>query len=390
MTGIVVGEEIPTKELLSIDDTMPVEEGGPIARSGFNYQDEIAVSFMIEMLEDSLILKMHCETHDDIVIVRAINGTAERIAEFIQVKASEPDKLWSIADLCSGKKGRSIFEVSFARDRHCETSRFRLVTLRPVSGDLKMLTFPFGATGRESNGKRFKALHSELDKRFSGFKSKKGNGVAYWIESCLWDERHSEESVRKDNLLRLLQLSVKEGRPLLPEPAEVLLEELRSLAKTAGKAKWEPDRDKKILTRELLRKWWERRTQELLEGALATSGGKLKLKMIEAGLPDELVNLAIEMRRDYASTARTSRYMEPEERECLQSRVKSEAMSLRASFVAGQLDLNGAGFHALCLARMDSVNNERPEGSENHSAFLKGCLYDIADRCLVRFARPEP
>jgi hypothetical protein len=112
-------------------------------------------------------------------------------------------------------------------------------------------------------------------------------------------------------------------------------------------------------------------------------------KMLEAGLPEELINLAVEMRRDYAAAVRTPHYMETKEREHLQSQVKSEVVSLRASFVAGQLNLSGAGFHALCLARMDSVNNERSEASENRSAFLKGCMYDIADRCLLRFARPE-
>ena len=63
-------------------------------------------------------------------------------------------------------------------------------------------------------------------------------------------------------------------------------------------------------------------------------------------------------------------------------------MSLRARLFAGQLDLNGVGFHALCLDRMDAANGERPAGSEDRSAFLKGCMYDIADRCLLRFARP--
>ena len=88
--------------------------------------------------------------------------------------------------------------------------------------------------------------------------------------------------------------------------------------------------------------------------------------------------------------ARTSHYMEPTEREALQSRVKSEVMSLSARFVAGQLDIDGAGFHALCLERMDTVNAERAAGSEDKSAFLKGCMYDIADRCLLRFARRAP
>jgi hypothetical protein len=375
----------------SVDDTKPGEEGGPAARSGFNYQDEIAVSFLIEMLEKPSLLKVHCETHDDVLLVWARNDSDRRLAEYVQVKASEPDKLWSLADLCQRKKasvGTSIFELSLARDKHREESRFRLVTLRPVTSALEMLSFPYGAPGRELNGERFKALCAGLDERFPGLESDKGNGAAFWLEHCFWDQRHDEEAVRNDNLIRLIRLGVKEGRPLLPEPAEILLGELRQWAKASGDANWEPDRDKKIILRATLRDWWERRTREVTEGATAASGAKLVAKMKDAGLPDEVIALAVDMRRGYGAESRTSRYLEPEEGERLQSRVKSEVMSLRARFVAGQIDLDGAGFHSLCLDRMDAVNAERDAGMEDRSAFLKGCMYDIADRCQLRFARP--
>lgn len=128
----------------SIDDAKPDEEGGPVARTGFNYQDEIAVGFLIEMLEQPELLKVHCETHDDIVLIRQANGVAHRTAEYVQVKASEQDKLWSVADLCQRKKtkvGSSIFEISLSRDKHEETSLFRLVTLRPVVTALEPLTY---------------------------------------------------------------------------------------------------------------------------------------------------------------------------------------------------------------------------------------------------------
>ncbi|MBC7949011.1 MAG: DUF4297 domain-containing protein [Chitinophagaceae bacterium] len=377
---------------LSVDDVKPSEEGGPIARSGFNYQDEIAVSFLLEMLEKQTIIKVHCESHDDILLVYDLNGTGNHSVEFVQVKASEQDKLWSIADIClrkSGKPGTSIFEISLARDKHSETSFFRLVTLRPVVSDLEFLTFPLNAPGRELDGVRFKALKAELDKRFPKIKSPKGNGASYWIENGFWDQRHSEDAVKKDTLIRLIKLSIKEGVPLLPEQAESLLDELRGKAKEAGDAKWEPNRDKKIFTRTALREWWEKRAQELIEGASAPSGGKLRTKMIDAGLPEELVGLAIELRRDYSSATRTSHYMEPNLEEGLQRRVKSEVISLRARFVAGQIELDSAGFHALCLDRMDKLNDERPSGSADQSAFLKGCMYDIADRCLLRFERPS-
>lgn len=390
-------DEVPTEmenapsSLPSIDDVKPGEEGGPVARLGFNYQDEIAVGFLIEMLESPTLLKVHCETHDDVVLVRMTDDPETRVAEFVQVKASEPDKLWSIADLCQRKKGKagtSIFEISLMRDKHKEVSHFRLVTLRPVVSALKILTYPCGTAGREPHAEKMKALRSELDERFPGLKSDKGNGASYWLENCHWDQRHSEEAVRKDNLVRLMRLSMKEGRPLLLEPAEVLLTEFRALAKAAGDAKWEPDHGKKIILRQTLRAWWEQHICELTDGAASASGGKLAKKMEDAELPDELIELAIDMRRGYATASRTSRYLEPEEGERLQRRVQSEVMSLRARFVAGQLDLDGAGFHSLCLDRMEAVNAERGPVVEDRSAFLKGCMYDIADRCLLRFARP--
>jgi hypothetical protein len=246
MAETVSGEK-NQEVLASVDDVKPDEEGGPVARAGFNYQDQIAVSFLIEMLEQASLLRVHCETHDDLVLVRSVDGSPTRLAEFVQVKAAEPDKLWSIADLCARKNGRagtSIFEISIARDKHLEVSRFRLVTLRPVVSDLKMLTFPFGSPGREVDGERFTRLREELDERLPGFTSRKGHGSAYWLENCLWDERHNEEDVRTSNLFRLFRLSANEARPLLPEFLEVLLEELLAKAKAAGRAKWEPDRDK--------------------------------------------------------------------------------------------------------------------------------------------------
>jgi Cap4 dsDNA endonuclease len=376
----------------SVDDAKPLEEGGPEARKGFNYQDEIAVAFFIDMLETPSLLKVHCETHDDILLVHAPDGPAIRIAEFVQVKASEPDKLWSVADLCQRKKskaGTSIFERSLARDQHQEESRFRLVTLRPVVSALEILTFLCGAAEREPGSERVKALVAELEERFPKLESKKGNGASHWIQNCHWDQRHSEDAVRKDNLLRLIQLSVAEGRTLLPEQAELLLTELRRLAKAAADAKWEPDRDKKIITRTALRGWWETRADEIVHGAGTTSGGKPTAKMTQASLPEDLIKLAVDLRRDYAATSRTPRYLETGEGERLQSRVKSEVMSLRARLVSGQLDLDGTGFHSLCVDRMDAVNAERHAGAEDRAAFLKGCMYDIADRCMLRFVRPS-
>lgn len=380
----------PSKTFPSVDDVKPAEEGGPTARCGFNYQDEIAVGFLIEMLENPSLLKVHCETHDDVLLVRVKDGSGVHFAEFVQVKASEQDKLWSISDLCARKKnkvGTSIYEISLARDRHDEESRFRLVTFRPVAGNLKMLTFPLGAPGRESNGECFVELRLELEKRCPNVISLKGNGASYWLENCVWDVRHSEKVVREENFNRLIKLGSEERRCVLAEHAKVLLDELRSKAKAAGDAKWEPDRDIKIFTRSAIREWWENRTRELIEGASAPSGGKLREKMVQAELPSDIVELAIEMRRDYAAIARIPRYMEPEESKRLQRQVNSEIASLRARFFSGDLSLDSAAFYSLCLERMDALSAAQPAANADRSAFLKGCMYDIVDRCLLRFDR---
>ena len=387
-----MGNEKTAMVFPSVNDVKPLEEGGPIARAGFTYQDHIAVGFLIEMLGNPSLQKVHCETHDDILLVWEESGLDTQLAEFVQVKANKLDKLWSIANLCARKKkdsaGTSIYEISLSHDRHCEKSCFRIVTLRPVVSDLKMLTFHLGAPGREVDGEMFNALNKEIDKRCPGVKSPKGNGSTYWLKNCFWDERHSEDAVRKENFIRLFKLSVTEGFPLLPEHAQIVLDDLLVKAKAAGDARWEPDRDKKIFTREVLLDWWLKRLHEITEGSSASSGGKLREKMVSANIPD-LIELAVELRRDYAATMRTSRYMEPEEIKRLQGQVKSEVASLRARNVAGQINLNSKEFHSLCLERMDALNAAQSKLSDDRSAFLKGCMYDIVDRCLHRFDRPS-
>jgi hypothetical protein len=231
----------------SIDHAKPSEEGGPIARTGFNYQDEVAVGFLIDMLDDSAISKIHLETHDDMVVVRCVDSIVT--AEFVQVKAGELNKLWSIADLCRRENGTgtSIFEASLNRDEYEENSRFRVVTLRPVVDELKLLTFSSGASGREPCGAHFLTLSSELWSRFPAICSPKSNGASYWLKHCFWDVRHSEQALKVSNFSHLLRIAYAEGKALFPEQIDALLEELRSWAKEAGGARWEPNRSAKII-----------------------------------------------------------------------------------------------------------------------------------------------
>lgn len=376
----------------SIDNVSPKEQGGPFARQGFSYQDEIAVGFMLDMIADTGLVKIHFETHDDLVLVRSGGAyPAKPKAEFVQVKAGEPNKLWSVADICQRKKkdaaGTSIFETSLGRDEHEETARFRLVTLRPVVSDLAPLTYAFGLEAREPECDAMKALEKALNDKFPGLKSPKENDCGYWLANCLWDVRHDLKAVRKANKLRLFTLAEETGQPLLLEQIEVLLTELRGWVKAAGDAKWVPDKSKKIVTRVDAISWWRQRLAKLAQSADVASGGTLAEKMRAANLPESLIAMAVELRLSYAAKVRTATYMEPDLAEALQEQVKSTAQSLSANLAAGLLDTGGPQFHARCLSEMDSINAARPSGAKDQAAFLKGCLYDIADRCLLRFDR---
>ena len=380
---------MPPKVFPSVEDAKPSEEGGPIARAGFNYQDEIAVGYLLDMLEDPSTLKVHCETHDDVVLVSRSSST-QTVAEYVQVKGSEEDKYWSVADLCAkvnGKTGFSIYETSLGRDKHCEQSRFRIVTLRPVNQDLKILTYAREASNRAGDSTKTTELIAAIEEKCKDAKSEKGNGADFWVRNCLWEERQSEEQNRQRNLLRVITITSKEGRPLLPEQADTILEELRQKAKDAGDARWADGKDKKIIERAQLRAWWNTRVQALIDGSSTISGGKLEGKMTAAQLPAPIIGLAKELRRDYAAVSWTSKYSSSGEDETLRSTVKATVQSLQSSLCSGELNLNGKEFHTLCLKRMDAINENRPEGTPDRSAFLKGCMYDIADRCLLRFER---
>jgi Cap4 dsDNA endonuclease len=218
-----MSESTETEEVQwpSIDDHHPREEGGPTARSGLSYQDEIVVGIFLDMISDVSIKRVHCETHDDIVIVKSGVENAIDIVEYVQVKSNEPDSLWSVAALCA-KGEESVCAKSLGRDQHQEAARFRIVTLRDVHSDLKPLTYPCYGPGRETDCDQFVALSAEIKSKLPGLQSAKGNSTDYWLEHCQWEVRHDEKTIRDGNIVRILRLAAAHGVLLLPEHAEAI------------------------------------------------------------------------------------------------------------------------------------------------------------------------
>jgi len=220
--------------------------------------------------------------------------------------------------------------------------------------------------------------------------SPKGNNIDYWLEHCRWDVRYDDKTINEQNIFRILKLAASHGVPVLPEHAEVIENELCWWAHNAGRAFWIPDKEKKIISRDRLLSWWTQKLDSIAGGGSNVSGSKLRGKMDDAGLSDDQIRMALELRREYAQMARTPRYMSEPDVQGLQRRVKSALASLRAEQMAGALPASGVAFHSLCLQKMDGINYDSGIQGGDHSAFLKGCMYDIADRCLHRFTRQLP
>jgi hypothetical protein len=370
--------------LPSVHDAKPSEEGGAVARAGFNYQDEIAVSILLEMLESDDAEYVHCETHDDAVIIYC-DGTVE----CVQVKSNNSTSLWTVANVTQrtgGKAGTSIYERSLARDAVLESMSFRLVTLRDVAPELRFLKFPLGKPGREPGHKNVVALCSSLDKKCPKAISPKGNGSSYWVDKCRWDVRESERSIADQNLLRAYQFSAKLGNPVLPEPLAGLLDELRKKVRDAGSAKWEPDREAKIFRRTSLLAWFKQRLADIESSTIGASGGKLQEKMSAAGLSRDLIRLAADMRRRYSEEVRAPRYMKADDIEPLQRHVRARVLTLQAKREADELGcIEDTKFHSMCVSSASQVCPQ----SDDQKEFLLGCMYDISDRCLLRFTRDK-
>jgi hypothetical protein len=113
------------ESLPSIFHLAPLEQGGPIARIGFLYQDHIAACFCIQMLRDQSLKEVWCETLDDITLLwerKALLGV-----EFVQVKAADLPQMWSVAMICDGRD-KSLVGKSLGQHRCSEHCTFRIVT----------------------------------------------------------------------------------------------------------------------------------------------------------------------------------------------------------------------------------------------------------------------
>lgn len=246
----------------SIFTLPPLEEGGPIARGGFDYQDHVAVAFCLEMLRDATIQAVWCETHDDLLLDRVINQ--QHFVEFVQVKSDSLNQLWTVARLCEResrdnmlRQGSSIVEKQLARDRGDEQSLFRLVTFRDVHTELSLLKHATDQRNRDESDR----LVVILTERLGNYVSPKQHGIHYWIRHMRWDVRESIHAIENSNLVRLDDYITTELHlPLLLRHKRDLYTDLVELMRRLAAARWADGAERKRISREEFCQWMVDRT----------------------------------------------------------------------------------------------------------------------------------
>jgi hypothetical protein len=366
----------------SYRDLPPLETGGVEARQGFLLQDHVATSCCLEMLSNDAIEAVWCETHDDIVVIKC---APEIRFEFVQVKGTEPNQLWTVALACgrtSGRANTSLVERSFQQDRGREATYFRIVTTRQVNNDLAPLRHSLASEVRAAVAADIAAIESLLAGHLGQVQSENGNGLAFWLSRVVWQDGVTVEYLRTCGHAALRLLLDQRNELAAPDRVDELY--VRLLAKVQSAATADPlDRAAKRITRPELLHWFSDQLQQMSQSPAA--GITLKVKLLRAQIDAEAIANAVLQRMTYAREQLSPQYMEVRDRQRLQAEVSASLQLLRIDLDEGRLTDDGPSFHRRCMRQLKGL--PRRVGVSATESMVQGCMYDLTDRCSHRFTR---
>lgn len=378
-----------TNELKSIRVLKPLNKGGVIARSGFTFQDHVAVSFCLEMASNPDIAEVWCETHDDITLIRRKDGV--EVVEFIQVKDLDIDQLWTVAKLCErdgSKEGTSIFERSFGEDRCLEASLFRIVTSLGVKNELEILTLPFLSPERLENLPRQQTLATQIENKVGKITSPKGNSVNYWVENSLWQNEHTSEAVQNKNYHLLNKLLSNMGYDIPGDQLEKnIYPQLLLIVRTAAEIDPDLDLENKRLRRNNFLDQIKNIIEDLLRSRKVMAGEKIIEKMEKAGIGD-YIETALELRRLYRKERLDPQYLELTDFDLIDGEILTCLQGLRLRMDSGEID-SGREFYSICLNNLEALRKSINTKGMTPSFYFHGCMYDITDRCWHRYHKVQ-
>lgn len=386
------GPTSKTSSAKSFRDLEPVEEGGRIARRGFEFQDHIAAAKCLDMLLDDGPSEVWCEAEDDIVLIWIVQGIEHY--EFIQAKSTNLGQAWTVDKLCrhepasDGKGvGKSIVEKSLAHDRGLEPCRFRLVTTWEPHTLLQVLKLNLGTPARVAAANELKAAADAIEAKNGSHSSPNGNGIAFWTHNLMWEVHAAAEDVANANLIKLDKIIVKESRYLAPDQRQELYERLLRKVLNASLASGQTEKEEKRLKRADLRTWLLAQIHKIVHPTSVAGNNILERKLSDAGIDGSAAESAKEQRRKYLQEVRQPKYLPAEDRDLMESEVIARLHRLKARLDAGDFENNGKTFHSLCLTELYALRNELPTKSPPLESLLYGCMYDVMNRCLHRLVK---
>jgi hypothetical protein len=368
--------------LASIHSLSPLEEGGSIARSGFLYQDHVAARFCIEMVRDTCLLEVWCETEDDITLLWDRGDGI--VVEFVQVKANELSQLWSVALLCAGGATNSIIAKSLAHDRCEEPCCFRLVTRTAIQSILKPLLLDRNNGGRCLSEEVVRKLHTDVSNALGDLLSPRGRSVSHWLGDTIWEIGESEESMTNRNRWTLQQYLEEGADSLFTDQLAELYNNILLKVQKAAALKWKQGPEKKKLGRVAFGAWLHETVQRIKGHGPSQGGENLRRKMTEAQLTSAAIATADKLRRAYRTQMLSPKYQQESDLKAAELEATAVLQRLLSNLDAGNLADDGLQFHARCLNSLAAIRDLYPQVD---NSFLQGTLYSVADRCRHRFLR---
>jgi hypothetical protein len=366
-------------ELPSIHELGPLEQGGPIARTGFLYQDHVAARFCIDMLGSASLVGVWCETLDDITLLW-LDEDGELTIEFVQVKSNDLGQMWSVAMLCEDGTA-SILAHSLAQHRCKEPCCFRIVTRVDVNDELSLLVLKRGHEDRCIGNEKARLLHQDIEKRLAGFCSPAGWSASAWLGHVYWDVAESESALENANLLSLDRWLEENGEPLFSDQRAELYSHILGRVVKASALMKEDAEDKKF-DRDSYRAWVLDEVQRIRGHAPTKAGKILKRKMENAQIADSAIQNALELRLAYRQRVIQPKYQQEQDYRYADLELRATLQHLVAQLDAGLLVANGPTFHARCLEAAVGV---RDQYTNVELSFLHGSMYSMTDRCRHRY-----
>lgn len=232
------------------------DAGGVAARQGFKYQDHVAAQFVLQMIGDPRLLRIECETADDILMVWA--SAVGECREYVQVKTTEDDKKWSLKEISQREAGpsqsrpTSLVEKSLLTDEVAATARFRIVSRRDVNKGLLPLTLPLDGPDRVG----VEELGRTLARKWTTT-SGAGNDLAYWALNAYWQVSGPGEGLIAQNEQTLLRLAEQHGANPTHAHAGKIYNDLLAWVDRAAAASRVRAPDEKVISRPAAMKWWK-------------------------------------------------------------------------------------------------------------------------------------